>query len=59
MKYKIFLFVFSLSLILFLGCFEQIFACMCGKTSTCERYNFADVIFVGKAIEIEKELLRL
>ena len=28
---------------------------MCGKASTCERFNYSDAIFVGKAIRIEKE----
>jgi hypothetical protein len=55
MKHKIFLFIFSLVLTLLLGSFNQVLACMCGRANVCERYNFADAIFVGKAITIEKE----
>ncbi|MGI8641885.1 MAG: carboxypeptidase regulatory-like domain-containing protein [Pyrinomonadaceae bacterium] len=55
MKNKISLFLFSLVLMLSLGNFERVLACICGRASTCERYNFAGVIFVGKAIAIEKE----
>lgn len=31
------------------------FACICGKTSTCERFNYYDAIFVGKAVRIDRE----
>jgi hypothetical protein len=55
MKRKIFLFLFAVGLTLSLGNFEQVLACTCRKVSTCERYNFDSVIFVGKAIAIEKE----
>ncbi len=37
------------------GSVEQILACTCGKSRTCERYNFASAVFIGKAINIEKE----
>lgn len=31
------------------------FACICGKTSTCEQFNYYDAIFVGKAVRIDRE----
>jgi hypothetical protein len=36
------------------GAFEA-FACMCGRASTCERFNHASLIFVGKAVAEERE----
>src|SRR5688572_735463 len=36
------------------GAFEA-FACICGRVSTCERFNYASLIFVGKAVEEAKE----
>jgi len=56
MKRKFILFLFSLFLMLSLGSVEQVIACTCGRTSTCERYNFAGAVFIGKAIAIEKEM---
>lgn len=43
------------------GSVEQILACTCVKTSTCERYGSFDEIFIGKAIGIinEKEKAKL
>ena len=55
MKHKIYIFIFALVLMLSFGSFEQVLACMCGRISTCERYNFSDAVFIGKAIAIEKE----
>jgi len=37
------------------GGVSELCACMCGKAATCERFNFSDVIFVGKAIRVERE----
>lgn len=37
------------------GSASEVLACMCGKVSTCELFNFATVSFVGKAVRIEKD----
>lgn len=31
----------------------SVLACMCGKASACERFNFGDAIFVGKAVRVD------
>ena len=46
---------FVIGFILLLGNSASVFACMCGKATTCERYNFSKTIFVGKALKVEKE----
>jgi hypothetical protein len=38
-----------------LGSATEAIACMCGKASTCERFNWSDAIFVGKAVRVEKD----
>lgn len=45
---------FVIGFILLLGNIVSVFACMCGKAATCERYNFSKTIFVGKAVGVEK-----
>lgn len=47
--------LFAFFAIFLFGAGSSVFACMCGKASTCELFNFADVSFVGKAIRIEKD----
>lgn len=39
--------------VLILGGASSVFACICGKASTCELFNHSDTIFVGKAIRVE------
>lgn len=51
-SYHILLAVFVL---LVCGSAYEVFACMCDKAATCERFNWADAIFVGKAIRLEKD----
>lgn len=46
--------VFAIGGVLLLGNASSVYACMCGKASTCERFNFHKTIFVGKAIGIDK-----
>jgi len=48
MKHKIYL--FSLVLTLSLGSFERVLACSCVEITSCQAYNNADVIFVGKVV---------
>ncbi len=57
MKHKIFLFTFSLFVILLLGSFDQVLACSPSleTPSFCEMVGSADVIFVGKAIGAKKQ----
>ncbi len=43
------------SLLLFLGSASSLFACTCGKATTCERFNSYETIFIGKAIHVERE----
>jgi len=45
----------SLLVIFLLGFGSSVLACMCGKASTCELFNSADVSFVGKAVRVEKD----
>lgn len=54
MKNKIHITLFSLFLLLSFGSVEQVFACSCGFSSSCQKYNSADVVFVGKVIAIKK-----
>jgi len=41
--------------VLFLSSAVSVVACTCRRASTCERFNFGGMIFVGKAISIEQE----
>ncbi len=50
MKNKISIFIFALFLMLSFGSVEQIYACSCLQTKSCQAYNNADTIFVGKVI---------
>lgn len=50
MKNKFPLLILSLVLLCLLGNFEQVSACSCVRTSSCQAYNNADVVFVGKVI---------
>lgn len=50
--YNILLAVFALFMF---GSASEVLACMCGKAATCERFNWADAIFVGKAVRVEKD----
>jgi hypothetical protein len=43
-----------LLLVFIFGLSTDALACMCGKASTCELFNFSSLSFVGKAIRIEK-----
>lgn len=55
MKHKIYLFFCSLVLVLSSGSFEQALACLCASgEELCSSYNSADVVFIGKVIEIKK-----
>jgi hypothetical protein len=36
------------------GIASSVYACICGKASTCERFNFHKTIFIGKAVTVEK-----
>ena len=40
------------AVLILLGSASSVVACMCGKASTCERFNFSDTIFVGKAVRV-------
>ncbi len=45
----------SLCIVVFLiGSAATVFACICGKASTCELYNSSTLVFVGKAVAIEQ-----
>ena len=55
MKHKIYLFIGLLVLTLSFGSFERVFACSCEKETPCNTFQTADVVFVGKVIEIKKE----
>jgi len=50
MKHKFYLFIYALVLTLSLGSFEEVFACSCLQQTSCQAYNNADVIFVGKVV---------
>ncbi len=51
MKYKIFLFTFSLFLLFFSGIFQKVSACSCLSNSSCEMYYKANAVFVGKIVD--------
>lgn len=51
-SYNILLTVFALFIF---GSASEVLACMCGKAATCERFNWADAIFVGKAVRVDKD----
>jgi hypothetical protein len=51
MKHKILITLFSLGLMLSLGSFEGVLACICKEYKAQEVYNFADVVFIGKVVE--------
>lgn len=55
MKRQIHITFLALFFILLTGNLVQTSACMCGKASTCEYYNYAAVVFVGTAAKIEQE----
>lgn len=46
-----FAFVFLLTLI----SAPSVLGCMCGKAATCERFNYSDAIFIGKAVRVEQK----
>ncbi|MGE3465638.1 MAG: hypothetical protein AB7J13_01790 [Pyrinomonadaceae bacterium] len=45
----------SFAVVLILGNASSLLACMCGKSATCERFNYYGTIFLGKATKVEKE----
>lgn len=45
----------GIGLFLFLISATTALGCICGKSSTCEKFNYYDAVFIGKAIRIEKE----
>lgn len=51
MKHKTNLFIFSLTLMLSLGIFEQVLACSCGTRSSCEAFGDSKAVFIGEVIE--------
>lgn len=55
MKQKISILIFALFLVLSFGSVEQVLACSCLWESPCQKYDSADLIFVGKVVEIQKE----
>lgn len=56
MKRKIFLFLFAFVFTLLLGNFNPTLACSCREISSCEAYNFADAVFVGKVIGSKEQI---
>ncbi|HEX6126653.1 MAG TPA: carboxypeptidase regulatory-like domain-containing protein [Pyrinomonadaceae bacterium] len=44
--------LFAGAALILLSSASSVVACMCGKASTCERFNFSDTIFVGKAVRV-------
>lgn len=55
MNHKYFIFLFVFVLMLSLGIFERVFSCSCVKKTPCNIFEKADVVFVGKVVEIRKE----
>ena len=46
---------FAVVILFLIASASTVSACICGKASTCERFNSYNAIFVGKAVSVEKE----